>query len=246
MEGPEGSGKTSLAERLAAWVSDHGVPVLLTREPGGTAVGERIRTMLLELGSSHQARTDALLFNAARAQLVREEIEPALARGELVICARYADSTLAYQGYGAGLQLDELRGLQRFATGGLVPDLTILLDLPVEIGLARKSGGEMTRFESDFDLPFHRRVRDGFLELAAAAPDRFAVVDASRDADAVFGDVVATLERLPDLAAQLAGSDAARTHGFGSGSGIEDPDEAGPADTGRRIEPERPSARIYR
>ena len=114
--------------------------------------------------------TDALLFNAARRQLVTEVIEPALDAGRTVVCARYADSTLAYQGYGAGVSLDELRALQSAATGGLVPDLTILLDLPVEAGLARKAPGDVTRFEAEFDLAFHQRVREGFLALAVASP----------------------------------------------------------------------------
>ena len=109
-----------------------------------------------------------------------EVIRPALEAGRTVVCARFADSTLAYQGYGAGLPLDRLRALELVATDGLTPDLTILLDLPVEVGLARKAPDDLTRFEAEFDLAFHRRVRDGFLALAAAEPGRFAVVDASR------------------------------------------------------------------
>jgi len=178
IEGPEGAGKTSQAARLRRAVADAGVDVVLTREPGGTVVGERIRTIVLDPASKHDARTDALLFNAARAQLVQEVVRPALARSALVISTRFADSTLAYQGYGAGLPLDQLRALEALATGGLRPDLTILLDLPPETGLARKDA-ERTRFETGFGLDFHRRVRDGFLALAAAEPDRFAVVDAS-------------------------------------------------------------------
>ncbi len=123
--------------------------------------------------------TDALLFNAARRQLVTEVIRPALEAGRTVVCARFADSTLAYQGFGAGLPLADLRALETAATDGLQPDLTILLDVPVEDGLARKAPGDVTRFEAEFDLDFHRRVRDGFLALAAAEPERFAVVDAA-------------------------------------------------------------------
>ena len=207
LEGPEGSGKTSQAEALRALLAEAGVTVTLAREPGGTPVGERIRAVLLGretvdgLQAVHDPRTDALLFNAARAQLVAEVIGPALARGEVVVCARFADSTLAYQGYGAGLPLDELRVLERFATDGLRPDLTILLDLPAEVGLARKSGDEVTRFEAGFDLAFHRRVRDGFLALAAAEPERFAVVDAGRPIAAVFDTIVAAVvDRFPELA----------------------------------------------
>ena len=129
--------------------------------------------------------TDALLFNAARRQLVTEVIRPALDAGRTVVCARFADSTLAYQGYGAGVPLETLRTLEATATDGLTPDLTIVLDVPVEIGLARKAPGDVTRFEAEFDLAFHRRVRDGFLALAAAEPERFVVVDAGRPASEV-------------------------------------------------------------
>jgi dTMP kinase len=198
-EGPEGAGKTSQAAKLRDVAAKAGLDVLLTREPGGTWAGERIRELLLatpskppvaDVTATIDARTAALLFNAARAQLVVEVIEPALARGELVIATRFADSTLAYQGSGEGLGLDELRVLERFATGGLKPDLTILLDLPAEVGLSRKSGVEVTRFESGFDLAFHRRVREGFLALATAEPRRFAVIDATRPTEVVFQDVL--------------------------------------------------------
>ncbi len=184
-----------------------GLDVVLTREPGGTPVGERIRSILLGAGplgagpADIYPRTDALLFNAARAQLVGEVIRPALQRGALVISTRFADSTLAYQGYGAGLPLAELRAVERLATGGLRPDLTILLDLPAEVGLARKTGGEITRFESELDVRFHRRVRDGFLELAARERDRFAVVDAAQSPDRVAEAVLAAASRLPGLEA---------------------------------------------
>jgi dTMP kinase len=207
-EGPEGAGKTSQAARLRDAAIEGGVDVLVSREPGGTSVGERIRDLLLtgvraggvgpEPEPTH-ARADALLFSAARAQLVTEVIEPGLARGQLVVVTRFADSTLAYQGFGQRLDLDELRELERFATGGLKPDLTILLDVPAEVGLARKSRAEVNRFESTFDLDFHRRVRDGFLALAKAEPERFAVVDATRPADEVFTGVLRATDRLPDL-----------------------------------------------
>jgi dTMP kinase len=207
LEGPEGSGKTSQAEALRAHLVAAGSTVVLTREPGGTPTGERIRGILLETavagGPGHllDARTDALLFNAARAQLVAEVIAPAIARGDVVVCARFADSTLAYQGYAAGLPRDELRMLERFATDGLRPDLTIVLDLPSEVGLARKSAAETTRFEAGFDLAFHERVRDGFLALAAAEPGRFVVIDATRPFEVVSDTIVAAVaERLPELA----------------------------------------------
>lgn len=204
IEGPDGSGKTLQAARLRALAEARGVPCVLTREPGGTWAGERIREILLGASSTNERispRADALLFSAGRAQLVAEVVVPALERGVLVIDARHADSTLAYQGFGRGLDVDDLRAIQRFATDGLVPDLTILLDLPVEIGLARKASAEENRFEVGFDVDFHERVRAGYLALAAAEPDRFVVVDAARDEDAVAVDVAAAAARLePRLA----------------------------------------------
>ena len=182
VEGPDGAGKTTQAEGLADHLRERGLEVVLTREPGGTHLGERVRDLLLAAGGGTAATdplTDALLFSAARRQLVTEVLRPALARGQTVVCARYADSTLAYQGYGAGVPIERLRVLEAVATDGLVPDLTILLDLSVEAGLGRKGPDEITRFEG-FDLAFHRRVRDGFLALAAASPERFLVVDATK------------------------------------------------------------------
>lgn len=214
-EGPEGAGKTVQARRLRNLAAEAGLPVVLTREPGGTALGEAIRAILLARDATpRDPRADALLFNAARAQLVAEVVGPALAQGELVISARFADSTLAYQGYGAGLPLDELRAVNAVATGGLVPDLTILLDLPVATGLGRKaSSAEENRFEVDVDRAFHERVRAGFLALAAAEPTRFVVVDARADPDAVFAAVLRGLERLPDLARRLLGPGVAGARG---------------------------------
>lgn len=197
LEGPEGAGKTTQAARLRDAFEAAGLPVGLVREPGGTSLGESIRSLLLAAEPDDapiSPRADALLFNAARAQLVELEVKPALAAGGTVICSRFADSTLAYQGAGMGLPLDDLRALERFATGGLRPDLTILLDLPVEVGLARKRGGEETRFESSFDVAFHRRVRDGFLGLAAAEPGRFVTLDAREAPDVVFGRLIAAVE----------------------------------------------------
>jgi dTMP kinase len=194
LEGPEGSGKTLMAARLAGALRERGHQVRLTREPGGTALGERLRAIVLAGDSGRGApidtRTDALLFNAARAQLVAEVIGPALAAGEIVICARFADSTLAYQGFGAGLPLDELRSVAKLATAGLSPDLTILLDVAPEVGLARKTDDAHNRFESDFDLEFHHRVRTGFLELARQEPGRWRVIDAGRPTDDVAAEVL--------------------------------------------------------
>jgi dTMP kinase len=199
-EGPEGAGKTLQAERLVAALRDRGRAVRLIREPGGTALGEQLRAIVLANdsggGAPIDARTDAMLFNAARAQLVAEVIDPALAAGEIVVCARFADSTLAYQGYGAGLPLDGLRAIAELATGGTTPDLTVLLDVAPEIGLARKTGSMRNRFEESFDLEFHRRVRAGFLELARQDRERWRVIDASRDADAVSRDVLRAVESI--------------------------------------------------
>ena len=234
LEGPEGAGKTTQAEALRADFEDSGLPVVLLREPGGTALGEAIRTLLLERGrggSRISPRADALLFNAARAQLVVERIKPALDSGTTVICSRFADSTLAYQGAGMGVPLDDLRSLERLATGGLRPDLTLLLDLPVEVGLARKRGEE-TRFEADYDAAFHRRVRDGFLALAAAEQRRFVVIDATRRPDQVAATMrTAVQDRLGiALGAMRAGQS----------------DPSTPAPTSGRTEPNGPPVRIPR
>jgi dTMP kinase len=201
IEGPEGAGKTTQAHRLEAHLRDAGTAVIGTREPGGTALGERIRELLLDTGGGTSERpmdplADALLFNAARRQLVEEVIRPALTAGTSVVCARFADSTLAYQGYGSGLPLEDLRALERVATSGLRPDLTILLDLAPEIGLQRKAPDDQTRFELAFDLDFHHRVREGFLDLAAREPERITVVDAAADAEDVWAAVRTSVDRL--------------------------------------------------
>ena len=197
LEGPEGAGKTLLAGRLVETLEARGRRVRLAREPGGTALGEQIRGLVLarvpDGDAPIDARADALLFNAARAQLVAEVIRPALARGEVVIDARHADSTLAYQGYGSGIPIDDLRALQAVATGGLVPDLTILLDVSPEVGIGRKTGAGRNRFESTFDFAFHERVRAGFLAMAAAEPGRFRVIDSGRSLDVVAPEVLAAV-----------------------------------------------------
>ena len=170
-----------------------GRAVTQVREPGGTPLAEAVRG-LVNGTADHDPWSSALLFNAARAQLVRRVIGPALARGELVVGDRHTDSTLAYQGYGSGLDLDDLRRLDAFASGDVAPDLTILLDLPVEVGLERRAEGAAsghTRWEDpkQHDRAFHERVRQGYLALAAAEPGRWRVVDADRSPAAIAGEV---------------------------------------------------------
>jgi dTMP kinase len=208
LEGPDGSGKSSLMPRLAAVLAAGGCEVVTTREPGSTPFGELMRRLVLDTDPpvDRGGRADALLFAASRAQHVDEVISPALARGSLVMCDRYADSSLAYQGAGSGVPMDQLREVQRFATGGLVPDLTILLDLPVEVGLARKSA-EITRFEAFQDTAYHERVRAAFLRFAVDEPDRYIVVDAAGNLDEVLASAIEALRRVagrwPCLAAAL-------------------------------------------
>jgi dTMP kinase len=192
IEGPDGSGKTTQVDRLAERLRASGRSVVVTREPGGTRLGEQLREILLTRHGGVEptdALTDAFLFEAARRHLVRQVIQPALEDEAIVVCGRYSDSTFAYQGFGAGVPLETLQALDEAATEGLRPDLTLLLDLPAEAGLARVTPDDVTRFEADHDLAFHRRVRDGFLRLAAEAPERFLIVDATRSADEVATEI---------------------------------------------------------
>jgi dTMP kinase len=187
LEGPEGAGKSIQTARLAEWLRSRGCDVRQTREPGGTPAGDAVRTLLLQSDHLHlEPETEALLMSAARAQHVREVILPALQRGEIVVCDRYIDSTYAYQGGGRGLSMDALTAVQRFATGGLDPDLRLLLDLPVEIGLSRRHGdaGQINRIDRA-PVAFHERVRATFLDLAQRDPATWIVIDASQDIDAV-------------------------------------------------------------
>ncbi len=200
LEGPEGSGKTTAARHLAAWLRSRGVPTVLTQEPGGTPLGDEIRRLVLHMrGMSDDLdpRADALLYAAGRAQHVARVIRPALERGEWVVCARYIDSSLAYQGAGYGNDLVELRRLQDFATGGLRPDLTLLLDVPVDVGLERtRRRAEWNRFEDTEEVAFFETVRNAYLRFADEEPHRFRVVNGSgsvEDADAAIRDIVEPL-----------------------------------------------------
>lgn len=182
LEGPEGSGKSSQIPALAEWLREQGYDVYTTREPGGTLIGDQIRQVLHDLeNTAMHPRTEILLFLAARAQHVEEVMRPKLEKNTIVVCDRYADSTLAYQGYGHGVDLGMLKKLLDFSTGGLYPDLTILLDLDVEKGLDRRkqSGGEWNRLDA-YTLAFHKRVREGYLTLAANEPQRWRIVDAAQ------------------------------------------------------------------
>ncbi|MCJ7676142.1 MAG: dTMP kinase [Anaerolineales bacterium] len=190
LEGPDGGGKSTQASRLVDYLQGRGLNVLLTREPGGTLIGDQIRRTLMDLGNTGMhPRTEILLFSASRAQIVHQVIRPHLESGGIVVCDRFYDSTLAYQGYGHGLDLQALQAITAFATGGLRPDLTLLLDLPAEDGLRRrKRGGQWNRLDA-YDLAFHQRVRQGYFALADAEPERWVRVDATQPLDAVHAAI---------------------------------------------------------
>ncbi len=199
LEGPDGGGKSTQARLLVDDLKGRGLDVLLTREPGGTPIGDQIRRTLMDLGNTGMnPRAEILLFSASRAQIVHQVIRPHLESGGVVVCDRFYDSTLAYQGYGHGLDLGALRAITEFATGGLRPDLTLLLDLPAESGLERRrSGGQWNRLDA-YDLGFHQRVRQGYFELAAAEPARWVKVDATQTAE----EVQAAIRRAVDARLQ--------------------------------------------
>lgn len=190
LEGPEGSGKSTQIRRLAKRLDAMGYPVITTREPGGTPIGDQIRQVLVRMENKElHPRTEILLFLAARAQLVEQLIKPALQDGKIILCDRYGDSTLAYQGYGHGLDLEKLRQMLDFATDHLKPDLTILLDLDVKTGLMRKKAEDEWNRLDAYEVLFHERVREGYLSLAHAEPERWRIVDASQGIDAVQEDL---------------------------------------------------------
>lgn len=199
LEGPEGSGKSMQICELANFVREQGYEVLTTREPGGTYIGDQIREVIMRMDNTMMhPNTEILLFCAARAQIVSEVIRPNLNKGIVVISDRYGDSTLAYQGYGHGLDLGILKEILKFATGGLQPDLTLLLDVEVDEGLNRKikGGSEWNRLDAQ-QLEFHRRVRTGYQKMAQAEPDRWRVINAANDPQTVQRDIRAViLEKL--------------------------------------------------
>ncbi len=206
-EGSDGSGKTTQIQLLADHLRAAGRSVLTTREPGGTRIGDGIRQLLLDLAHTEMhARAETLLFNAARAQIVAEVIRPALAARITVLCDRFADSTLAYQGYGHQQEIAELERLIAYATGGLRPHLAIYLDIPPAEGIRRNRGradGDWNRLDAQ-ELSFYQRVETGYRQLIAQEPERWAVVDATRPRDEVHHDVVQALQRkLPALSQSL-------------------------------------------
>lgn len=196
-EGPEGSGKTTQIRLLTEALRAAGHGVLATREPGGTRIGNAVRSVLLDPEHVEMSpRAETLLFNAARAQIVDQVIRPALAQGQIVLCDRYADSTLAYQGYGHGQELGELRALIDYATGGLKPDLTLYLDIPVEDGLRRKLGAgaeEWNRLDAK-QVSFHETVRAGYMQLIAAEPERWHRIDCRGHVDSIHLEIVQAVE----------------------------------------------------
>lgn len=184
-EGGEGSGKSTQAKALYRKLSQSAIPVLLTHEPGGTPLGQKIsRWLKWAQNTDISPLSELLLFNASRAQLIDDVIQPGLASGKVMICDRYVDSTTAYQSYGRGLDLEIVKTINNAATRGLKPDLIVLLDMPVEAGLARKRTKGRDRFEQE-DIAFHRRVGEGYLKLAAGEPERWLVIDASQSKKAI-------------------------------------------------------------
>ena len=189
-EGPEGSGKTSQIPALAEFLRQRGFSVFTTREPGGTAIGEQIRAVIHDLKNQEMhPRTETLLYQAARAQIVEQVIQPRLAAGEIVLCDRYMDSTIAYQGYGHQQNIEQIRTLIRYATGGLLPGLTLLLDLDVEVGLKRKTHQEEWNRLDAYTVDFHCRVREGYHALIREDPARWVVVDAEQAREQVQASI---------------------------------------------------------
>jgi len=195
VEGVEGSGKSTQCARLEQHLSGRGLQVVRTSEPDGTPLGVRVRALFEGAGPTPTPLTQAFLFMAARQEHVTRVIAPALARGAVVISDRYADATVAYQGYGQGMDVQTIRELNMLATGGVLPDLTLVLDLDPVSGMRRIRGRALDAFEK-MDTAFHRRVREGYLEIARADKNRVVVLDADRDPDALHADVVRAVDEL--------------------------------------------------
>ncbi len=194
-EGSEGCGKSTQAQLLVDFLKSRGMPAQLLREPGGVVISEKVRGILLDKANSEMNREcETLLYMAARAQLVEEVVAPMLKLGTVLVCDRFLDSTLAYQGYGCGVDIDTIKVIGAFATGGVSPDLTFLLDLPVEEGLRRR-GGELDRIELR-SLDYHQRVRQGYLEIARLEPERVVVVDGRQPKEDIFVTVTQKVEQL--------------------------------------------------
>lgn len=197
-EGPEGAGKTTQIYRVRQFLENRGIPCISVREPGGTKIGNRIRDLLLdpELDEMKQ-RTEILLYAASRAQLVEEVIQPALDQGQIVLCDRFVDSSIAYQGYGASWNINEVKIINQMATGGVIPDRTYLLDIPVQFGQKRLQirGNQKDRMELKENL-FHTRVREGYLKMAKQEPSRFYLVDATREIEEVYQQIIVDLSSL--------------------------------------------------
>ncbi|HHU69780.1 MAG TPA: dTMP kinase [Thermoanaerobacterales bacterium] len=197
IEGPDGSGKTTQIELLTRYLAAKDLDYIVTREPGGTRIGNRIREILLEKDYTEMtAETETLLYAASRAQHVAEVILPALKKGKIVLCDRFIDASMAYQGMGRGIDIECIRKINSIAVMGIMPHLTILLDIPPSIGLKRKkSHKEIDRIESE-ELEFHERVREGYLYLAKKEPKRIKVLDGCRDKKVIYSEIVSLVENL--------------------------------------------------
>jgi len=199
IEGPEGAGKTTVLEHIVKELRKQGHPVVQTREPGGIAIAEQIRSVILNTdNTSMDARTEALLYAAARRQHLIEKVVPALQEGSIVLCDRFVDSSLAYQGHARGLGMDEVASINAFAIDGVMPQLTLLFDVRPEVGLARihrHDGREVNRLDLE-DLSFHQKVREGYLKLAQSHKERIVVIDAEQHQENVYEEVLAQIAKV--------------------------------------------------
>ncbi|WP_340015148.1 dTMP kinase [Paenibacillus sp. FSL K6-1318] len=197
LEGGEGSGKTTMIGRIGSYFEERGIPYVVTREPGGIEIAEKIRSIILDpLHTAMDARTEALLYAAARSQHLAEKVEPALRAGKAVICDRFVDSSLVYQGYARGLGIENVWAINRFAIGDLMPNVTLYLDIEPEVGLARidaHDGREVNRLDLE-NLEFHRKVREGYFLLKEQFPERIRVIDASMKQEDVLAAMILSLE----------------------------------------------------